>query len=254
MPHLDPHKVTGVVVVGAGHGIGLGLAKGSLERFPRAKVAATYRNADKASPLKDFEQAASRLQTYQLDPLSPKQLEGFAKELARQSEGIQVCVNAVGMLHEGERGPEKSLRDIDSDWLTKVFQVNAVVTPLLAKAFFPLLRGQHPTLFAAVSAKVGSISDNGMGGWYGYRASKAALNMFLKNISLELPRRGCHTLVAAIHPGTTVTELSQPFIQNTKYQLHSPEETGTHIWQVLLGLDFEQQGKFWSWDGQELPW
>jgi NAD(P)-dependent dehydrogenase (short-subunit alcohol dehydrogenase family) len=129
-----------------------------------------------------------------------------------------------------------------------------VITPLLAKHFFELLKHKKPSVFAAISAKVGSIQDNQMGGWYGYRASKAALNMFLKNIALEFERRNAKTLVLALHPGTTVTELSKPFIAKTKYTLHTPEQTADNLLAVINEQDISSNKRFLSWDQTELPW
>jgi NAD(P)-dependent dehydrogenase (short-subunit alcohol dehydrogenase family) len=110
------------------------------------------------------------------------------------------------------------------------------------------------SVFATISAKVGSISDNRLGGWYAYRASKAALNMFIKNIAIEFARNKKKIILLSLHPGTTKTELSEPFTKNTKYQLHTPIETAKNLLSVIENKTLDDSGKFFSWDGEELPW
>ena len=150
--------------------------------------------------------------------------------------------------------PEKSLRDIDGQQFMRSFQVNALVTAIIARDFLPLLRHPGPSCLATLSAKVGSIADNQLGGWYAYRASKAALNMIIKNASLEYQRRSSKARVLAIHPGTTITELSKPYIARTKLKLHSTDETASNILSVIDGRPLSDSGLFLSWDGSTLPW
>ena len=109
-------------------------------------------------------------------------------------------------------------------------------------------------MLVTISAKVGSISDNKLGGWYGYRASKSALNMFIKNISIEYKNRKAPCIALAIHPGTTDTELSKPFIARSKLTIHTPEQTAENILNVIDSKRLEDSGKFLSWDGTEIAW
>jgi NAD(P)-dependent dehydrogenase (short-subunit alcohol dehydrogenase family) len=177
---------------------------------------------------------------------------------------IDWLINCAGLLHTADKGPEKSLREIDADFFTRNMQVNCLPTLLLARHAAPLLKAtgaaaaQSTTdtrIFATVSAKVGSIEDNRLGGWYSYRASKAALNMCLKNIAIEWRRQLPEVCVASLHPGTTDTRLSKPFQKNVPDgSLFESTYTATKLIDILQTLTAEQSGRFWSWNGDELPW
>ena len=250
---LNWNAIEDVVVIGGGHGIGLAITGEVLERAPTARVTSTYRRAEKANDLKKLAQRNTKLTTFALDPTNESAVSEAALQWRKGRKGnLHLLVNCVGLLHSDQMQPEKSLGQISIDSLIELFRVNAVVTPLIAKSFFQDFRHQDAAVFATLSAKVGSISDNRMGGWYGYRASKAALNMFIKNIALEFASRGCSAKVLAIHPGTTVTELSKPFIQKTSLQLHTPDETASNILDVIEAA--EDSGVFLSWDGSKIPW
>jgi len=158
------------------------------------------------------------------------------------------------LLHSQLIQPERSLGDLQPDNLLQLFSTNSLVAPLLAKHLFRLFRNPDYAVFASLSALVGSIEDNRLGGWYGYRASKAALNMFLKTVAIEFERRRCNTTVLAIHPGTTVTELSKPFIKHASHHIHSPEETASNLINLILNRTIKDNGTFWSWTGEKLPW
>ena len=151
--------------------------------------------------------------------------------------------------------PEKSLRHIQSKNLVTYFQVNTIGAVLWAKYLLPLLRKSERAVFAAVSAKVGSIGDNGLGGWYGYRASKSALNMLLKNVAIEWRRVAPKVIVTLLHPGTTDTDLSKPFQKNVpEGKLFPPEKTVNLLRAVIAKLTPEDTGEFFSWNGDRLPW
>lgn len=135
------------------------------------------------------------------------------------------------------------------------FQVNAMGAALLTKHLMPLLKHGDPSLFGAISAKVGSIGDNRLGGWYGYRASKAALNMLIKTASLEYARRSPNTILVLLHPGTTDTRLSQPFQRGVPPEKLFPvSRTVAQLMAVMEGLTPADSGEFFSWDGSRLPW
>jgi NAD(P)-dependent dehydrogenase (short-subunit alcohol dehydrogenase family) len=151
--------------------------------------------------------------------------------------------------------PEKRLEDIDGRSMMRSYQVNCVGFALLIQRLAPALRGKHFKRIAAVSAKVGSISDNQLGGWYAYRASKAAMNMVVKNLSIELSRRYAPLACVSLHPGTTLSPLSQPFQQSLeRLTVHEPEQTASNLFSVLESLDARDNGRFISWDGSDLPW
>ena len=248
-------SVENAVIIGAGHGIGAALVKSLLRQFPKIKVFATFNNEAKNKVLLEtLKDHNDRLKVYKVDPKNELEISEFRDHVSKDASKVELLINSVGFLHTKSIGPERSLRDVSFEALQKYFEVNASPHLILAKEFHSLFRHSNFSAFVAVSAKVGSISDNSLGGWYGYRASKAALNMFVKGISLEYNRRGCKSLVLSVHPGTTVTELSKPFIENTHYKLHSPDETAQNILSVVDGKDLEQTGKFYSWDGEEIPW
>jgi NAD(P)-dependent dehydrogenase (short-subunit alcohol dehydrogenase family) len=232
-----------ILVIGAGHGLGLAIAKECQSRYPQAKVVTTYRLREKAEGL-----FSSGIEGHQINPL----LEGEVKAFCGKLDSIDFVINCVGMLARKELGPEKSLRDIDVDHLTEVFQVNSFVTPLWAKHLKHKFSKETPSVFASLSAMVGSIGENEIGGWYGYRASKTALNMFLKTISIEFERSRLKTSVVAIHPGTTKTELSEDFLKGVQHKIWEPSGAAQNILNVLESCPNEGTGLFKNWDGRAI--
>ena len=147
------------------------------------------------------------------------------------------------------------MRELDLQRLTQLFAVNAAGPALVAKHFLPLLRKNSKTLFASLSARVGSISDNRLGGWYSYRASKAALNMLLKTFAIEHARQWPDSVVAGLHPGTVDTALSQPYTSRTpKETLFSPETSARHLLKVMNQLSPEESGGVFAWDGSRIQY
>ena len=160
---------------------------------------------------------------------------------------------ATGLLHDDSKGPEKSLRQLDADWLMKTYQVNAIGPALVAKHFLPLMDRKDITRFAALSARVGSISDNRLGGWYGYRASKTALNMMIRNLSIEWSRKNVRSVIVALHPGTVDTALSKPFQSNVPSgKLFDSARAARQLLDVLDTLEPADSGKIFAWDGTEI--
>jgi NAD(P)-dependent dehydrogenase (short-subunit alcohol dehydrogenase family) len=163
-----------------------------------------------------------------------------------------LVIVATGLLHEGERGPEKSLRDLDSAWLARQYAVNAIGPALVAKHFLPIMPGKGArSVFAVLSARVGSITDNRLGGWYGYRASKAALNQLVRTLAIEDKRRNDRGIVVALHPGTVDTKLSKPF-QSAGRDLFQPGRAAVQLLDVLDGLKVTDSGRHFAWDGTEI--
>lgn len=161
---------------------------------------------------------------------------------------------ATGILHDGARGPEKSWRALDPGWLEETMRINAIGPSLVAKHFLPRLPRTGKSVFAAISAKVGSISDNGLGGWYGYRASKAALNMMLRSVSIEFRRTHKDGVVLALHPGTVNTGLSEPFqrgVPNGK--LFTPEQSADYLLTVIDKAAPRDSGTMIGWNGETIP-
>lgn len=172
-----------------------------------------------------------------------------------QEQGIKpnLVFVATGLLHDGQQGPEKSMRDLNKDWMQENYQINAIGPALIAKHFLPLMPKDDVTIFAAMSARVGSISDNRLGGWYGYRAAKAALNMIVRNLSIEWTRKNKRSIIVALHPGTVATGLSKPFQSNVPPgKLFDAERAALQLLDVLDGLKPVDTGKIFAWDGEEI--
>ncbi len=168
-----------------------------------------------------------------------------------------LVIVASGILHDPSRGiaPEKGWRMIDPAAMARLMAINAIGPALIAKHLLPLLPRDRRAVFAALSARVGSISDNRLGGWHAYRASKAALNMLVANFGIELARSHPRAIAAALHPGTVTSALSAPFRQSTPdNRLFSPDEAAEHLLSVIESLTPADSGGLFAWDGQRLPW
>jgi NAD(P)-dependent dehydrogenase (short-subunit alcohol dehydrogenase family) len=164
-----------------------------------------------------------------------------------------LVIVATGMLHDAAGGPEKSLRELDADRLAQAFAINTIGPALVAKHFLPLFARDRPGVFAALSARVGSISDNRIGGWYGYRAAKAALNMTIRNLAIEWGRTHKQGICVGLHPGTVDTRLSQPFQKNVSAdRLFTPDFAAEQMLNVVGRLTAEDSGKCFAWDGTEI--
>jgi NAD(P)-dependent dehydrogenase (short-subunit alcohol dehydrogenase family) len=166
---------------------------------------------------------------------------------------VHRVIIATGRLHGEGLTPEKALRDLDAGRLARSFQVNAIGPALVIKHALPLLPRDEPAVIAALSARVGSISDNRAGGWYGYRAAKAALNMMIRTAAIEAARRWPLAAIVGLHPGTVASALSQPFQAGVKPgHLFTPEESVERLTIVLDGLSPAQSGRVFAYDGQEI--
>jgi NAD(P)-dependent dehydrogenase (short-subunit alcohol dehydrogenase family) len=186
-------------------------------------------------------------------------LAELAEQIKENGGPVTALFCAVGVLHGTAKGehryPEKKLAELDSAQLTEYFAVNSIVPALIMKYFIPLMPRSEPSKAVMLSAKIAGISDNRLGGWYGYRASKAALNMLVKTASVELARSHRKLSLIALHPGTTDTPLSKPFTRSLgPDKLFSPELTAERLWSVIQALTPEDTGRFVHWDGSDLPW
>jgi NAD(P)-dependent dehydrogenase (short-subunit alcohol dehydrogenase family) len=165
-----------------------------------------------------------------------------------KNKATPLCLifDATGILHSAETNqmPEKTYKN---------FEINTFGPALLMKYFLPLLDSETKSIFASLSAKVGSIEDNKYGGWYSYRASKAALNQFIKTASIELAMKNKKAICVAVHPGTVTSNLSKPF-QKTDLKIQSPQESAKNILKVILNLNVQNTGSFYNWDGSTIPW
>lgn len=179
----------------------------------------------------------------------------IAAAAARFADGPppSLILVATGLLHDKQHGPEKSMRDLDGDWLARTFAVNASGPALVAKHFLPLMPRKARCVFAVLSARVGSITDNHLGGWYGYRASKAALNMLIRTLAIEHRRAQERSICVALHPGTVNTPLSAPFQGNVPAkQLFEPSRAAVQLLDVIDDLKPADSGKIFAWDGEEI--
>ena len=176
-----------------------------------------------------------------------------AAEIAARDGALRLVFDATGFLHDDEFTPEKSWTQIDPDHMQKSFAVNAIGPALLLKHFLPLLAPDGKTVFATLSAKVGSIGDNQLGGWYAYRAAKAALNQIVKTASIELKRRKPNAICVALHPGTVATELTGPFAK-TGLDVQTPAAAVEHLLAAIDSLTPAESGAFLDRFGKPLPW
>jgi NAD(P)-dependent dehydrogenase (short-subunit alcohol dehydrogenase family) len=169
---------------------------------------------------------------------------------------IDLAIVATGVLHgAGPQMPEKSWRVLDGEAMSRVFSINTIGPALVAKHILPLLRRDERSVFAVLSAKVGSITDNRSGGWHSYRASKAALNMLVRNFAIETARQNPNGIVVAVHPGTVDAALSRPHRRSVpEGNLQTPEQSASHILAALDELSAADSGGLIGWDGKKIPY
>jgi NAD(P)-dependent dehydrogenase (short-subunit alcohol dehydrogenase family) len=194
-----------------------------------------------------------KVESHEIDIQSEQSIQN-ALNTIKPATLFDIVVVATGFLHDKDISPEKSLRDINIDNFRQVFSVNTFGPALLAKYFLPRLQCERKSVFACLSARVGSISDNHLGGWYAYRASKAALNMILKNAAIEIARSNKRATIIGMQPGTVDTPLSKPFTRNVKEdQLFTPEYSSSNLLKVINDITPEHSGKVFAYDGEEIP-
>ena len=222
-----------VAVIGASGGIGAALVNALRARG--CEVYPLQRSATLAEQFINIEDEAS--------------IAAAAQRLSA-SGPFDLIIVATGLLQGAGVTPEKRWSELSAEALAKSFAVNAAGPVLVAKHFLPLLPRKGRAGFAALSARVGSIGDNALGGWYSYRASKAALNMLIKTLSIELVRQRPEAFCAALHPGTVDTGLSQPFQRGVAAEnLFTPDFAAQRLLDVLDGLGPSDSGRCFAWDG-----
>ncbi|AAK88610.1 C factor [Agrobacterium tumefaciens] len=175
-----------------------------------------------------------------------------AARLEDQRGSFDLIFNATGALVVDGAGPEKSIRAIDADLMAKQFAVNAIGPALLLKYFTPLLQRDRRSVFASLSARVGSIGDNRLGGWISYRAAKAAQNQIIRTAAIEIARTNRQAIIVALHPGTVDTDLSQPFSKGR--DRFTPDHSAVRLLETINGLDESQTGRFFAHDGSTIEW
>lgn len=236
-----------VVVIGASGGIGRALVDQLLNEPKVTKVFALSRCHGEHLACDD-----KVIHGY-LDIEDETSLQQLGDTLA--GERLDIILVATGLLHDENIQPEKSLRDLAMDKLYKLFTVNTFAPALIAQQLLPSMPKNSQAVFAALSARVGSISDNRLGGWYSYRASKAALNMLLKTLSIEVARSRPKAVICGLHPGTVNTALSHPFQRNVSpEQLFSPAKSASKLLDLVSSLTPSDSGKIYDWAGKEVPY
>lgn len=244
-----------VLVCGASRGIGLALCTALLEREDVERVWAVSRQATQAEGLRELARKhRERLVLVDCDARDEQALARLAAGVTASCGHLHLVISTLGILHQDGAMAEKSLAQLDLSGLQASFASNAFAPILLLKHLLPLLR-KEPATFAALSARVGSIGDNRLGGWYSYRASKAALNQLLRTASIELKRLNPAATVLLLHPGTTDTELSRPFQGNVPQgKLFRPAFAAGCIINLLERLGPAESGSFRGWDGKPIDW
>jgi len=241
-----------VVIQGAGRGIGYALAKQAVAAGAR-KIVLTARHPDDATAINDL-MPAQNLQWVALDFLDPSSIRNAGAEILKILPRIDRLVMVAGVLKDDVTQPEKRLADLDANALHHSYQINAIGPMLFVKALWPALRQPHPLVVASLSARVGSIADNRLGGWHGYRASKAALNQLSHTTAIELARYNPQSCMVTLHPGTVDTDLSRPFQKLAAHShIFTPEQCAANLWRVMDNLHPDQTGGFFAYDGSAIP-
>jgi NAD(P)-dependent dehydrogenase (short-subunit alcohol dehydrogenase family) len=233
-----------------------------LGSFPRGGVAVVFGSGggiggalvDAILATKRFDQvvAFSRSTSPSIDLLDEASLERAAAFAADRGE-LRLVIDATGFLHDDRQRPEKSWRQLDAANLARSFALNATGPALIMKHVLPRLPRSGKAVFATLSARVGSIGDNRLGGWYAYRASKAALNQLVRTAAVELARRCPAALCIALHPGTVATALSAPFAASG-LEVHPPASAARRLLAVADQLTADATGGFFDWRGDPVAW
>ena len=236
--------INNIAIIGSAGAIGSAFTLHFSQYYPNASIHAFSRNSSAVN----HENVISHLIDYE----SEDSIEQAAL-LSSKTAPLDIVIVATGILHNDTLQPEKSLKDISEEKFNTLFKVNTIVPALVAKHFTSKLNKKNQSLFAALSARVGSISDNQLGGWYAYRASKAALNMIIKTTAIEIKRQNETAVVVGLHPGTVDSNLSKPFQSNVpESKLFTPEFSVSKMINVLEGLSPEDSGRCFAWDGTEI--
>jgi NAD(P)-dependent dehydrogenase (short-subunit alcohol dehydrogenase family) len=233
-----------VAIVGASGGIGNALASrlaanqdNQLYCFSRSKPSLPLNNA----------------KHFLLDYHSETSIKQAAENIEAIG-GLDLVIVATGVLKSEDWQPEKTMKELNSEHLHHDFHINTVGPSLVAKHFLPLMNKNRRNVFAVLSARVGSISDNGLGGWHAYRASKAAVNMIIKCLSIEQAYKNKHSLIVGLHPGTVDTALSKPFQKRIPSEsLFDATTAATNLLSVIDGLAPKDSGNTFAWDGKKIP-
>ncbi|MGA0242292.1 MAG: SDR family NAD(P)-dependent oxidoreductase, partial [Candidatus Marinamargulisbacteria bacterium] len=239
-----------MILFGATGGIGAALLRMACRQHSHLRVYLPLRHG--AHP-----PAVATTEHQQLIPLSWDSNDDASTDALTQHihQPIDICLSAIGALHNHDYQPEKKLSQINNRQLAWTYHANAIVNAGILRAISPKMAKKTPSIMGFLSARVGSISDNRLGGWYAYRSAKAALNMLIKTASIEMARYNKQLCIIGIHPGTVDTELSKPFQSRVPNpQLFSPDQSAEAIFGHILNVVTSQySGKVLAWDGTVIP-
>ena len=234
-----------IILIGATGGIG----KALLERLCNDPNVEAIYAMSRRQPHLDH----PKVKSLHIDISNENNIQKTALELEPLGP-FDMVLMTTGLLHNENIGPEKSTRDMSLAAFQESFMINSIGPALTAKHFLPLLRRDSKSVFAALSARVGSISDNRLGGWYAYRAAKAALNMILKTLSIEYARKRKHMVILGLHPGTVDTDLSKPFQGNVPDgKLFTADYCAERLLNVINDATPQRTGSLLAWDGKTVP-
>ena len=244
------------IIHGASRGIGLAFARALVEDYRYDRIIATCRCPGSADALRRLaDEHERRIDIVRMDVTDEASVAAAAMQIEKEVQCVSMVLCCAGILHTDSFGPERRLDDINPSTLHAVFAVNAFGPLLIAKHFSRLFDRKARTVLVNLSARVGSIGDNRLGGWYSYRAAKAALNMFTRNLSIELKRKHQGIICVAMHPGTVDTKLSRPFQRSVpKQKIFSADQAVAFLLEVIDGLGPDENGRFYAWDGSEITW
>ena len=235
------------IVIGASGGVGSAVVDAIHGASPDNTVWATSRSGTKI-PTTATERST-------LDIVNEASVERFTNDVKTSGFTPNLVFNCSGLLHTPEFGPERSWRHLNIDTMRTVFDVNTFGVALLGKHLIPLIPREGRSIFASLSARVGSIGDNRLGGWYSYRASKAAQNMMIKCLSIEASMRWKDLICVALHPGTVDTQLSSPFSSRVPAnKLFTPAQSCQYLCSTLQTLTPKDTGGVFAWDGQPIEY
>jgi NAD(P)-dependent dehydrogenase (short-subunit alcohol dehydrogenase family) len=245
--------MTRVALIGGSGGIGHAMV-GVLSDLPTvSSIQATYFRSPASSSLGNISSFGSDtvVSWSQLDATDATQVSQWMESIGQ----VDWLINCAGYLHDPDNNPEKTITQFDAAHFDRSMHINCLPTLLLARHAKRALEESTDPVFATISARVGSISDNRLGGWYSYRASKAALNMVLKTLSIEYRRTAPKVKVLALHPGTTDTALSKPFQANVATgKLFSAQKTAGLLVEQVRQAKEHESGRFIAYDGSDIPW
>ena len=231
-----------VAVIGASGGIGSTISK-------------KIRALDSENTVIEIVRTKTRTNQFEMDMLNENSVARCAEEIKDKIGNLDIVLNTTGLLHTRNHAPERTYREINFDYLEEIFQVNTFIPFLISKYFTPNLTKDSASIIAFMSARLSSISDNKLGGWYSYRSSKTALNMLIKTLSVELSYSNKNAICVGLHPGTVDTQLSKPFTQKIKNKkIFTKDEAAEFLIEVLNNIDHNDSGSIIDWQGEKVPY